>query len=565
VGAGKDEFVLGLSLVVEDGSRDAAFGPGKVDLIEGAPDFYVTWRGLGTTGEDGWADVPGISIYRPVAARLTISTDPESRHLGRIVSVTAGSDAETVVVLSIRPPEVALAAPTSATPGSTVTVTGSHFVGATGVTIGGVAAPYIVTSDTEIRVRVPPSARSGPLTVTNGGGEDSAPQDIEVLPSDFSITTTSLPRGMQRTAYLYQLEASGGGSPYTWTRVAGGLPRGLVLSSGGVVSGVATMVGSWTFNVMVTDAVGQQQVQTVALAIDALPYTTPGPVPDLTATPSADRVTLSWVAPVGNGGNSITGYRVQRSADGTTWTTLISHTRSTVPSTSFRAASTTPYWYRVAAWNAAGLGLYAPAQSSTAGAIAGPVKAVGPSDAPTGVLAVGGVSRVELTWSAPAADGGAPIVGYRIRNSTDGVTWTTVISDARSTATTVTLKRTDLTPLYWQVAAINAAGLSPYAMTESAVGASSVLSGAPTGLALTPGARALEASWSAPDLDGGGPVTGYSVQRSSDGVTWTNVITRTPSSSPDWVVGVTDARAYWVRVAAWTAAGMGAYSPRPDP
>lgn len=555
-----------LSLVVEDGSRDPAFGPGTVGLIDGAPNFNVTWRGLGTTGEDGWAVVPGIAIDKPVAARLSITTDPESRHLGRIVSVTAGSDADLVVVLSIRPPEVSSVAPLSAAPGATITLTGSNFVGATGVTIGGEAAPYTVASDTEIRVRLPSSARSGPLTVTNGGGEASAPQEIEVLVSDFSITTLSLPRGMQRTAYRYQLEVSGSGAPYTWARIAGGLPRGLTLSSEGVISGVPTTAGNWTFSVMATDAVGQQQVQTLSLGVDALPYTVPGPVPELTATPSAGRVTLAWVAPLSNGGNPITGYRIQRSADGgSTWSTLISHTNSTVLGTSFLASPSTPYWYRVAAWNAAGLGPYVPSQTPSGGAIAGPVKAVGPSAAPVEFSAVGSVSRVDLTWTTPTDDGGTPIVGYRVRQSTDGVTWTTVIPNTRSVATSATLARTDLTSLYWQVAAINAAGLSPYVTTEGAVGASSVPPGPPAEVQLTPSAGALEASWSAPDLDGGRPITGYRVQRSSDGVTWTTVVSQTPSSETRWTVRVPDASGYWVRVAAWTAAGMGPYSTQAGP
>ena len=54
--------------------------------------------------------------------------------------------------------------------------------------------------------------------------------------------------GTVGTAASLQLSASGGTSPYTWT--ASGLPTGLSISSGGLISGTPSAAG--TFNVSAT-------------------------------------------------------------------------------------------------------------------------------------------------------------------------------------------------------------------------------------------------------------------------------------------------------------------------
>jgi prepilin-type N-terminal cleavage/methylation domain-containing protein len=69
-----------------------------------------------------------------------------------------------------------------------------------------------------------------------------------------AITTTSLPNGEVNVAYSQTLAATGGISPYIWSISAGALPAGLALSSGGVISGTPTTVGTSSFTVQVTDS-----------------------------------------------------------------------------------------------------------------------------------------------------------------------------------------------------------------------------------------------------------------------------------------------------------------------
>lgn len=74
-----------------------------------------------------------------------------------------------------------------------------------------------------------------------------------VIDSLLTLITTSLPRGTVNQPYgPVQLLASGGVSPYSW--VATGLPAGLSLSTGGVLSGTPTAGGNYNVTVRVTDS-----------------------------------------------------------------------------------------------------------------------------------------------------------------------------------------------------------------------------------------------------------------------------------------------------------------------
>ncbi|HLJ17662.1 MAG TPA: Ig domain-containing protein, partial [Bryobacteraceae bacterium] len=83
-----------------------------------------------------------------------------------------------------------------------------------------------------------------------------------------SITTSSLPAGNKGTAYgPYQLTATGGGPPYTWT--ASGVPSGMSLSSAGVLSGVPSVSGTSSVMVTVTDSAQHTASASFNLTISA--------------------------------------------------------------------------------------------------------------------------------------------------------------------------------------------------------------------------------------------------------------------------------------------------------
>ncbi len=105
-----------------------------------------------------------------------------------------------------------------------------------------------------------PAQAGGPATV-------QAQLSITVV-SLIDITTASLPAGTEGSAYLDQIEASGGTPPYTWSVVTGSLPAGITLqTSSGAISGSPSATGNFSFQIRAIDSSPTPQAATQALSI----------------------------------------------------------------------------------------------------------------------------------------------------------------------------------------------------------------------------------------------------------------------------------------------------------
>jgi hypothetical protein len=78
------------------------------------------------------------------------------------------------------PPSVAGFSPTSGDVGTSVTITGSSFTGATAVGFNGTSAPFTLDSDTQITSAVPNGATSGPISVVTPGGTATSSSSFTV-------------------------------------------------------------------------------------------------------------------------------------------------------------------------------------------------------------------------------------------------------------------------------------------------------------------------------------------------------------------------------------------------
>lgn len=118
-------------------------------------------------------------------------------------------------------------------------------------------------------------------------------------PSPIVVTSSSLLAGAVGSPYSQALTATGGSGPYQWSIIAGVLPTGISLSSGGLLTGTPTVGGYFTVTFSATDGVrtglkvltltvtpiptsgGGGDVDTPELGVDTdgVPYFDPGGAP----------------------------------------------------------------------------------------------------------------------------------------------------------------------------------------------------------------------------------------------------------------------------------------------
>jgi titin len=152
-----------------------------------------------------------------------------------------------------------------------------------------------------------------------------------------------------------------------------------------------------------------------------------------------------------------TGYRVERSADGSTgWVTVATTGQDVTTYLDGGLASSTTYYYRVFATSAGG-------DSPASGTASATTTADPPS--PTTVTAVPASSTtIELGWTDVSGE-----TGYRVERSADGSTeWITVAAIGQDVTTYVDSGLASDTTYYYRVFATNFGGDSPASDPASA-------------------------------------------------------------------------------------------------
>ena len=283
---------------------------------------------------------------------------------------------------------------------------------------------------------------------------------------------------------------------------------------------------------------------------NATPATVPGAPALQSATPGALYVDLAW-APSSTGGSAITGYNVYRATcsgcqaeppvatglQGNTWRDA-------------GVAMGTTYHYKVAAVNALGAGAKSNERSATTPTVPG---------APTLTGASRGNGYVDISWTAPASNGGSAVTGYKVYRATcagceadppvaTGVTGSTYRSGGL----------TNGVMYYFTVAAVNALGTGPQSNERSATPATTP--GVPTLTSATAGPGYVDLAWTTPS-NGGTAITGYNLFRG----TCSNCQGSTPyaygvagTSYRD--SGVTNGVTYYYKVVAINAVGFSGQS-----
>lgn len=184
-------------------------------------------------------------------------------------------------------------------------------------------------------------------------------------------------------------------SDSTWTTLADGTS---VLSYAMITN--LTNGSSYDVRAKAVNSAGQSSYSTI---VSTTPRTVPGTISGLTLTAGPAALTLSWTAPISDGGAAITDYQIQyRLLSSLTWVVFgkapSTDTEVTVPN----LAGLSNYSVRVAAVNPAGVGPFGPAGSEIT--LAAPVVATPPPSSPTEPEVVRKEIKLELAPVANAKD-----------------------------------------------------------------------------------------------------------------------------------------------------------------
>ena len=318
--------------------------------------------------------------------------------------------------------------------------------------------PGANATSTSITGLIPGTSYIFTVTATNANGtsDPSAPSASITAPSTpYAPTQVTAVGNVNQSVTVSWTVPASSGSPITGYQVTPSPAcsgcAGLVVS--GASTSSATITGltvgaSYTFTVSATNALGTGPASLPSNSV--IVPTTPGAPTGVFGTSFANsQSVVSWTAPASTGGLPISTYNVTSSPGNKTCST------STVSCTVTGLTDGTSYTFTVTATNALGTG-----PASAASPAATPSTTPG---APTIGTATSGNGSATVNFTAPAANGGAPVTGYTVTSTPGGIT-----ASCGSSPCVVT-GLTNGTSYTFRVVATNGAGSGPSSSASNSV------------------------------------------------------------------------------------------------
>jgi len=273
----------------------------------------------------------------------------------------------------------------------------------------------------------------------------------------------------------------------------------------------------------------------------------PGLPQSVAAIADYESLSVTWQAP--SGGVTPSGYDVAYSTDDSDYTSA-----GTVSSTSTTISGLnagTSYWVRVRALNGTTAGSWQRSSTTTT------ALALRAPDAPIGLTVVPDPTSLQVAWTAPADNGGSPILHYDVAHTSDDSTW--VADDTTATTETTITNLIDGTQYRVRIRAVNVLGSGPWVTSDPRVAPRvPAAPSAPRSPGATAGDGSLSVSWATPLDDGGRAVTTYAVESSTDDSTWTSRGTVAGTSTT--IGSLANGQAYSIRIAAINVIGQGPWA-----
>ena len=350
--------------------------------------------------------------------------------------------------------------------------------------------------------KTPPSTPSI-TNVVSGDGEATIYFELSTGSEPIYYTVTSNPGGITVTGTSSPLIITGltNGTPYTFTITAS--------NSGG------TSPSSNPSNPVTPQGVPTAPLNPTAIAGDG-------------------QATVSFTAPLSDGGSAILTYRITSTPDGIVATGI----GTTVIITGL--TNGTSYTFTVIATNSVG-----DSPSSTLSNAVTPATVPG---APTINLVSSGNGQLTVNFTAPLSNGGSVITDYKY--STDGSTY---VSAGTIASPFVITGLTNGVTYPVTIKAVNSVGDG--SVSNSVSGTPATVPGAPTITSVTPGNTQLTVNFTAPLSNGGSAITDY--KYSTDGSTYVSAGT---TVTPFVITGLTNSVTYPVTIKAVNSIGDGSVS-----
>ncbi len=248
-GTSSDLSTTPVMISLPSGVTPSAVAAGQVDAYAIGSDGHLYAWGYNDEGQLGNGSTIGASAT-PVMVRLRPGVTPSAIAGNDGTGYASGSDGH-------------------------LYAWGSNTAGQLGD--GTSVGPEVCTGEPCSTTPVMVSLPSGSIPESLGSESDSASGYAVVSAPNvaLTITTTSLPPGTVGVPYSVQLEAVGGTPPYAWNKYQpkgmGTLPRGVILSKSGLISGTPKRAGAYTIVVKCLDSSHShktQAIQTLTLMIN---------------------------------------------------------------------------------------------------------------------------------------------------------------------------------------------------------------------------------------------------------------------------------------------------------
>jgi hypothetical protein len=253
-----------------------------------------------------------------------------------------------------------------------------------------------------------------------------------------------------------------------------------------------------TFTVKAVNSAGSSPSSTASASVTPNPAATaPGAPRNVTVVAGANSATVSWAAPLSDGGSPVTGYVITPSIGSAVTVGNV------LTATITGLASGTAITFTVTAINAIGGSPNPPTTTPVT-----PTPTITVPGAPRNLTVIAGANSAIVSWDAPLSNGGSPITGYTVTPSVGSPVTVGNVLTATLTGLAGGISVT------FTVVAINSAGGSSNPPTTTPVTPTAPGAGPPSsvlGVTGIPGVGSAIISWSPPISNGGSPITGYKV------------------------------------------------------